>query len=369
MSNILLNVYSVKKLLASLFGVINHSTVLHILEDVKIETKGDQVSFTTSDLENVLTITTSQLHKEGSSAFCLKASVLKQFLNNALSETLSLNVSKLKDRVAVQNGEFSLSWPIENIDDYPKIPVIDGARIFNIDVKELRSRFMCAIKFASNDDLRPAMTGVCLTDYNNELYVVATDAHRLYFDGIMKTPLDVKYLNIILPKKGVITFLQSFAKGMVEVAISKTHIQFKQENKCLISRLIDARYPDWPQILPNNELEFSMQRKNLLAFLRMAVPFVNRSTNTIILVVNTMGITVSGGDIDFSTEFNYKMPIYNCNLEFAPFRFGVNLKFLMQIAEISNDEYCKFSHAGLPFKSMIIDNHCLLMPLMLNDID
>lgn len=369
MSSILLNVASVKGLLSPLFGVVNNSTVLPILEDVLIKKDGNSFSFTTTDLENVLTIRSTPLHSEGDESICVRAKVLRQFLYKSLSDTFSIGLSKGKDKVVFNNGDFKLSWAADRVDDFPKIPALDNVKEVTIAVKEIKDHFANALIFVSNDDLRPSMTGVCLTDWKGELFVVATDAHRLYFSPIMKTPAALKGIVSIIPKKGIRTFLQTFAKGNVEISINGVYIQFKQENKCLISRLIDARYPEWPNVLPDNELEFSMQRKNLLSFLRMAEPFVHGSTKRITLVVNNKGITVSGGDVDWDNEFNYKMPIYNCNKEFPPFRFAVNLKFLMEIASVSKDEYCKFSHSGLPTKAMIIDDKCLLMPLMTNDID
>lgn len=368
MSNFLLNVASAKSRLSPLFGIINQSSVLPILGDVLI-VKKDKLSFVATDLENVLTIDVDPLHCEGDIEFCFSAVAFRQLLNNSLSETISFKISKEKSKANIQNGDFGLSWGIDRAEDFPKTPIIDECKSITISVNEIREHFINSLKFASNDNLRPAMTGICITDWRGELYVVATDAHKLYFSGIMKTPPAFNLLNAIVPKKGIRTFLQTFIKGNVQIDVSKAHIRFTQDNKSLICRLVDARYPEWQKVLPSNELEFSMQRKSVIAFLRMSSAFVHKSTNQIVLVVNTQGITISGGDRDFDTELNYKMPIYNCNQQFAPFRFGVNLKFLMEIAGISKDEYCKFSHSGLPTKAMIIDDRCLLMPMMLNDID
>lgn len=368
MSNFLLNVASARKQLAPLFGVINNSTVLPILEDVAI-TKGKNITFTTTDLENVLVIEMEPLHQEGDFSFCLNGRSLKHFLTNSLSETISINVNTIKRIVKVKNGDFSLTSEIQRIDDYPKEPVIDEYQSITLDIKEIYPKLANALKFASNDDLRPAMTGVCLTDWKGHLYIVATDAHRLYFEELIKTPKEFKGLTAIIPKKGIRTFLQCFLKGPVTIKVNKNYIEFSKDGARLISRLIDARYPDWQKVLPENELEFSMQRKNLISFLKMASLFVTKATNELRLVVNVNGITISGGDKDFGDQFDYKMPIYNCNQQFAPFRFAVNLSFLLGIALLSKDEYCKFSHSGLPTKAMIIDDRILLMPLMLNDID
>src|ERR1700748_3052139 len=97
-NSLLLHVPSVKKLLSPLFSVVNSTTVLPILEDVMILKNGNDLSFTASDLENTLILDVSPVHQEGDIRFCLKGQVLKQFLNNSLSETVSMTFLKNKDR-------------------------------------------------------------------------------------------------------------------------------------------------------------------------------------------------------------------------------------------------------------------------------
>lgn len=366
MSTFLLNAPSVRKAINPLFSVINPSSVLPILGSVMIEGK-DKLYVTSSDLENTLTISVSPEHIEGYFSFCFNGRSFKQLLNASIDDLVSFKI--VKDKARIQNGTFSLIKDIQSVDNFPKSPVLPIVKSIFVSGKEVHRHFSNAIKFASNDDLRPSMTGVCIMDWNGKIYIVATDAHRLYFDSIMDTPKNLIGLKMIIPKKGIHLFLQTFTKDQLDIRFDENYVQFIQGEKSLTSRLIDATYPDWAKVLPENDLLFGMQRKNLLSFLKMAKIFVNGSTNQIVLVINKQGINISGGDKDYGDEINYTMPIYNCNKYFGPFRFAVNLRFLQEIASLSNDEYCTFSHSGLPTKAMIIDRCCLLMPMMLNDVD
>lgn len=366
MSTFMLHAPSVRKKLSPLLRVINSTTVLPILETVVIEA-GEYITFTATDLENLLTLSVDALHSEGDFKFCLHGKKLMQVLNNSLDDSVSFKVGKGK--VKIENGGFNLSSETPLVDNFPKTPVIDKFKEFTIDCKEIYTHFLNALQFVSNDDLRPALTGIWLGDHKGELFITGTDAHRMYYGRVMKTPGSLSKLSSIIPKRGVRCFLDIFKTGPVNIRISDQHIEFYQTGARLISRLIDARYPDWPSVLPDNNISFEMQRKNLVSFLKMAAPFVNPSTSQITFTINNNGIGISGGDKDFGEELNYKMPVYNCNAIFPPFRFAVNLKFLSMIANLKKDEYCKFLHSGLPTKAIIVDDCCLLMPLMLNDID
>lgn len=362
-----LNAPKSKKVLSPLFSSINLSTVLPILEDVFIQKTGeDTLDFTTTDLENMLTIHAKAPITGNEFSFCLHSRRMREILNNALEENVTFEV--LKDKAKITTGGFSLTCGIENSDLYPKKPILEDMKSISMDAKEIISWFRNSLLFVSNDDLRPAMTGVCMIDWKGEIHLVSTDAHRLYFKSIIKTPEALKGMNIIIPKKGVSLFLKAFKSGSVKISFNQQHIEFKSDTTLLISRLIDARYPQFAAVIPVNDLEFSMQRKQLAAFLKLAAPFVNRSTNQIVFSLDQYGIAVKGGDLDFENELNYKMPIYNVGRVFTPFHFGVNLRFLKEIISITKDEYCKFLHSGIPTKAMIIDDCSLLMPLMIHEI-
>lgn len=362
-----LNAAESYKLFTPLFSAIRNTTVLPILETVMVRSIDNHtIEFSVSDLENSMIITSKNDTVGEALAFCLHGTCLKKVLLNTLDPFVGF--SPIKEKVKITTGAFSLSYDTMLIENFPKAPVIENAKSIVLDVKEIYIPLLHAIKFVSHDDLRPSITGVCLIDWNDELHVVSTDAHRLYFKSIMKTPKHLKGIKIIVPAKGILLFLQAFKKGTVQISITDTFIEFKNQEVSLISRLVDARYPDFWTVIPENELLFGMHRKQLSAFLKLAASFVNRSTNQITFDVSMYGITVSGGDVNFDNELEYTMPIYNINMDFTPFQFAVNLRLLQDIILISKDEYCKISHSGTPIKGMIIDDCSLLMPLMLNNI-
>lgn len=361
-----LNAAESYKLFKPLFSSIRYTTVLPILDTVMIRSVDDHnMEFTGTDLENVITIKYKIDTVGGPLSFCLHGKQLKQVLLNGLNPIVGF--TPVKERVKVTTGGFGMTCDTMHTDGFPKTPVIENAKTVELDVKEIYTHLLHALKFVSTDDLRPSMTGVCLIDWKKELYVVSTDAHCMYFKPVMKTPDALKGVNVIVPSRGVFLFLQAFKKGPVKINVTDQWIEFKNDSTSLICRLIDATYPNFGTVIPENELLFGMQRKQLQAFLKLAWPFVNLSTNQITFDVSMTDIKISGGDIDYDTSLEYAMPIYNINKEFAPFKFAVNLRFLHKLISISNDEYCKISHSGTPTRAMIIDDYTLLMPLMLNE--
>ena len=67
----------------------------------------------------------------------------------------------------------------ENPDNFPKEPVADDTNSFTMTSTALVTAINNTLFAVSNDDLRPAMTGVFFELSKNALQFVATDAHRL----------------------------------------------------------------------------------------------------------------------------------------------------------------------------------------------
>ena len=359
-----LNAPESKKLFKPLFMVVNHSTVLQILESILV-IKNGTLSFTSTDLENIVRIEVDA-PKCDDFSFCLNSDYLRKFIENAIDE--KIDFIPAKGKIAISCGGVKLNTNTEDIGGFPKT----GDEMFRFDkkatvnAKELNKLFSNAFPFMSNDDLRPALTGLNLIDWNGELFTATTDGHRLFYKALMKTPETLKGVNIIIPKKSIRIFIETFKKGDVEISIGVNHIKFQAESKTIITRLIDARYPKFDAVIPKNDFNFSMQRKQLLSFLKLAKPFVNLVTYHLIVKITETGIDIIGGDFDFDTEINYKAPIYNPSKQIIPFEFAINLRFWEQALRLNNDEYTVINSAMNGTKAMIIDDVLLLMPLLLN---
>lgn len=350
-----------------LFAAVNHSAVLPILEDVLIQNNG-VLSFVSTDLENVFRIEQESAGKN-KFAVCLNAKKLKQLINNAIDPAISFSGDEKK--IKIKNGEFGLSSALEDAGNFPKEPVMDKKETvsFTVDTKEIIPQLEKAILFVSNDDLRPSMTGVLIKDWKGKLYAVATDAHRMYWGDICKTPEGFNGVEFIVPAKAIRLIIMAFKKDK-QVAISKSNYHFRvsSDGKSLMSRLIDARYPDFSAVIPqDNKLTFNLNRKQLTSFLKICTPFTNKSTGMLKIEVSKEKILCTGGDVDFNDEFNYSLPLYNANVEFDSFKFAINTKFLIQALSVVKDEYVMVAHSTSATKAIIIDDCILIMPLMINE--
>src|SRR6476469_10929839 len=186
------------KQLQHINGVINANTVLPILEDFLFEVDKNKLTVVATDLETVMRIQMDIEAKE-TGKVCIPARILMDSLKNIPDQPLTFNIDKnFSVEITSDNGKYKVMG--ENPDNFPKEPTPDDANDFTTTSAALLNGINKTLFAVSNDDLRPAMTGIFLELSKGALQFVATDAHRLVRykrTDVTNTNTD----NFIVPKK------------------------------------------------------------------------------------------------------------------------------------------------------------------------
>ena len=165
------------KQLQQISGVINANTVLPILEDFLFEIEKNKLTVVATDLETVMKVHLD-IEAKDSGKVCIPAKILMDSLKNIAEQPLTFNIDKnFGVEITSDNGKYKVMG--ENPDNFPKEPAADDANNFTMTSTALVTAINKAIFAVSNDDLRPAMTGVFFELDKKGVTFVATDAHRL----------------------------------------------------------------------------------------------------------------------------------------------------------------------------------------------
>src|SRR3982751_3487147 len=186
------------KQLLQINGVINANTVLPILEDFLFEIEKNKLTVVATDLETVMRVQ-MDIEAKDSGRVCIPARILIDSLKNIADQPLTFNIDKnFAIEITSDNGKYKVMG--ENPDNFPKEPVADDTTSFTIQYSAVITAINKTFFAVSNDDLRPAMTGVFFELNKASIQFVATDAHRLvrYKRKDAKCP---KNDSFIVPKK------------------------------------------------------------------------------------------------------------------------------------------------------------------------
>lgn len=353
-------------------GVINSNTVLPILEDFLFEIEKNKLTIIATDLETVMKIH-MEIQAQDIGKVCIPAKILLDSLKNIPEQPLSFNIDKdYSVEITSDNGKYKVMG--EDPDNFPKEPPADEATTFSMPSSALSTAINKCLFAVSNDDLRPAMTGVFFELTPTGITSVATDAHRL----VRYSRLDVECpetSSFIAPKKPL-TLLKNVLPNTdesLEVSYNSNHLFVKHGNMEMVCRLIDARFPDYKVVIPtDNPYKLTVNKVDFQNALRRVSVFSNKSTNQVALTITGSELQLASQDIDFSFEGNERM---SCQYDGEDLQIAFNAKFLIEMLGAADTsevviELSTSTKAGIIKPIEKEENEELLMlvmPLMLNN--
>ena len=359
------------KQLQQISGVINANTVLPILEDFLFDVQKNQLTVVATDLETVMKVQL-EVEAKDTGRLCIPAKILMDSLKNIPEQPLTFNIDKsFAVEITSDNGKYKVMG--ENPDNFPKDPVADDTNSFKVTSSALVTAINKTLFAVSNDDLRPAMTGVYFEMDKKGLQFVATDAHRLvrYKRKDVSCP---KSDSMIVPKKPLNLLKAAMPDNDDELTISynSNHLFVIHGTTQLSCRLIDARFPDYKVVIPSdNPYKLTVNRTDFQGALRRVGIFSNKSTNQVVLSISGSQLQLTAQDIDFSFEGNERM---KCQYNGEDLQIAFNAKFLIEMLNATSTEDITVE-LSTPTKAGIIkpgeqdeeeELLMLVMPLMLN---
>jgi DNA polymerase III subunit beta len=360
------------KQLSNINGVITTNPVVPILENFLFELEKGSLTVTASDLQTSM-ITELQVESKEKGNIAVPAKILLETLKNLPEQpvTFSIDESTYSVEIISDNGRYKLSG--ENATDFPKVPTVSND--FSAEISsEVMSRAVNNTIFAtSNDELRPAMTGVYVNLGEKNTTFVATDGHRL----VRYRRNDITSENgnaIIIPRKALNLLKATLPSENMPVSIdfNMSNAYFKFGNIKMICRLIDERYPDYENVIPsNNNIKMTIGRTDLLSALRRISIYANKTTHQVRLKITGSELQISAEDLDFSNEANERL---SCEHEGEDIEIGFNAKFIIEMLNNIDTDQIKLTMSA-PNKAGVIlpvekdkneDILMLVMPVMLN---
>ncbi|MBA9077883.1 MULTISPECIES: DNA polymerase III subunit beta [Rufibacter] len=361
------------KQLTSINGVVANNPVVPILENFLFEINDGVLTITASDLETSM-ITEIHVEARENGRIAAPARILIDTLKNLPDQpvTFTIDEETYTIEISSSNGRYKLSG--ENATDFPKVPVVRGGNAIEIPSNVLSRAITKTIFAVSNDELRPAMTGIYIQLNSDNITFVATDGHRL----LRYRRKDIGSENatsIIIPKKAfnlLKSTLPSEATA-VRVEFNTSNAFFSFDNIRMICRLIDERYPDYENVIPvQNPNKLSIDRYDFLSSVKRISIYSNKTTHQVRLRITGSELQISAEDLDFSNEASERL---TCQYDGEDMEIGFNAKFLTEMLNnMDSDEITLElstpNRAGLLMPANTDEEESILMlvmPVMLNN--
>lgn len=353
-------------------GAIASNPVLPILEDFLFVIAQNKLKIAASDLETSIT-TEIEVMADADGTIAVPAKILLETLKALPQQpiTFDINLENFGIKITSAYGEYKLAG--EDGEDFPKIPEPEAVDSLSMPGRALEHGITKTIFAASNDELRPAMTGVYFQIDFNKLVLVATDAHKLVKYTFNEVGSEVS-TSFIVPKKALNLLRGALPdKEDVTLSFNSANAFFSFGSTELVCRLIDARYPDYNAVIPvDNPNTLTMVRSDFQNSLKRIAIYANKTTNQVILNIKDGNLVISAQDLDFSNEATEQLA---CTYEGEPLTIGFNAKFLVEMLGVLDADEIKIelstpSRAGILLPTEGVEGEeilMLVMPVMLSN--
>lgn len=318
------------------------NTINPILQNIKIEAKNGQVVFTATDLDTIIQNTLNILvDRQGITT--VSAQMLFEIVKKMNDGSqISIEYKDEDNVLLVSSGRSKFKLPCLSAEEYPYFEELEADFEFSINTQDF-AKMIDKTRFAiSNDESRYYLTGLFLHSkcINDEYFYcgATTDGHKLAFVRVPQSDKNIIFNGIIIPKKtlGEIRKLLETKDEEIMISFSQTKIKITTKETTLISKLINAEFPEYTKVIPqNNRFEAIIDKKEFSGALNRVSTIAEEKTkgvcfhftnDSLKLIANNAGDT-GYGDEEIKAQYNGE-----------DLQIGFNSRYMLEIvSQIESD--------------------------------
>ncbi len=299
-----------------------------VLANILLETEGNKIKFTATDLDmTIITKTTAAVKEEGK--ITLPARTLFEIVSKLQDKPIELSLNSDNNVVTIKCGNTKCNVIGISAEEFPKSVQAEEfeKNSISIDTEIFTKSIKDTVYAAAPYENRNVISGVFCKISEDVLEMAATDGNRL-----AKISQKIKNENnienkIVIPSKTLNEFTRISSlifEDTVKLSATKSTLVLRTNTYIIVSKLIPGEYPQYQQLIPKNTTNVVKINKNdLFNAIDRVSPLVNDRTNLIKLILKEGKMEIKAEtpdsgtsedviDIDYKGDelkiaFNYKL--------------------------------------------------------------
>ncbi len=277
-------------------------------------------------------------------AVAVPATFLQQ-IAASLAPLGSIELTHTGDILLLSSGTGKLSLKTTPYEDFPSIPFPEHPKNkLTLQSATLKSILTSIASCASTSSVRPELASIYLSVEGGMLTAAATDSFRL---AEKKVPLTTKSAQgtFLIPAKNALEIAQALPEEDITISFDEHQCAFVSDSATLVSRLTNAAYPDYRQIIPKESItEATILRKDFETALKRTSIFAD-SFQKVRLTFDTkkkqLALFARNQEVGESTE---SLP---AKVVGETIQLSFNHRYLSTILSLTGAESLSFSAAGI----------------------
>jgi len=339
------------KALQSVQGIVDVRSTMPILSNVLIETHEDSISVVATDLQICIKgFYSARVIQKGK--VTINAKKTHDIVRELPDEDIHLHEEK-DNWIKISCGKSDFNLAGFAPEDFPTLPAYTEEGMINLSSSIFKNMIEKTIFAVSLDENRQALNGVLLKLMSNKIQMVATDGHRLAFISDTNIESLENEMSVLIPRKTLAELSKSLnEEEPLLLGIHENHIVFKQAGYVLISRMIDAQFPNFEQVIPReNTVKLKVSKEEFThALRRVSILLKDRSKMVKFSIQNDQIILTSE-----ESEIGNAREEINLDFKGEGFTVGFNARYLLDALNAIDTK-----EVGIELKDSL--NPCLLVP-------
>lgn len=248
------------------------SATLPVLSAVLIIAGDEGIKMRATNLETGIDLKLEGVCK-AKGVVAIPAAVLQQ-IASSLTQEGDITLEHTGDIVTLTSGNGKSSIKTIPYDDFPSIPFPENPKNrIVIPGSVLKTLFTSVASCASTSTVRPELASLYLTIEGGVLTAVATDSFRLAEKKVSLSNSGTQG-KFLIPAKNALDIAQALPDDDISISFDEHQCAFVSPLGMLVSRLTNATYPDYRQIIPKESVvEATVLRKDFETALKRTTIF------------------------------------------------------------------------------------------------
>jgi len=361
--------------LNALQNITNKRGTLAILSNILIETDGDNILLTATDLEVGLKIKIPAEIKE-SGNLTLPSKKIFEIVRESGSS--SINIEETENSwVIIHAGLSTYNLAGMPSDEFPEFPEFNEDTFLSFDAhvfSDLIEKIIYSI--ANEQENNYVLTSILFEkekrDNRSYLRMISSDGHRL---SVMEKDVSTDVDNLILgkmtliPKKGIQEFKKFCeTRDSVQISFEEKQLIIKDDNAVMVIRLKQGEFPPYKAIIDSiqQKNKIKINRLPFLESLKRINLFTEDIFHTIQLEIMDEKMILSSQNADIGNAKDEQTIIYNGE----PLTLGFNCRFFIETLQVMEsdtvDAYINSNNSPCLLKSDFDEGFLsIIMPMQL----
>lgn len=256
-------------------------------------------------------------------------------------------------RVSAGKSSFRLACLLP--DEFPAWPEMSASFEITFESPAFLQMIEKTLYSAGESDTRYTLNGLLFNIIGTQIVVVGTDGHRM---AVVKRTSPVEAATeqkVIVPRKAAAEIRKFLGKeGQVSMSIGANHVLFRVEGMMFLARLIEGTYPNYHQVIPqNNDKIVVLKREAFIKALKRVSVMSRERSNAVRVELAPALMKLAATNPDMG-EARDEFPV---NYEGDELSAGFNAKYLLDALSSMHGEEVQF------------ELHDQLSPTLLRDTD